>query len=136
MKTRSSAMSAAKAAGAASPEERIGTVVGDRYRIERLLGQGGMGTAYQARHTLVGRRVALKFLNSDLAERQDMLARFRREARVAGELENNHIAAVFDFGLVAGVPYLVMAYLRGQPLSLLLATHGPLPVARDDVSMI
>jgi serine/threonine-protein kinase len=110
---------------------RIGEVLGDRYQLVRLLGAGGMGAVYEARHKLIGRRFAVKLLHPEYAQQPSMLTRFQREARAAGSLENDHIAAVTDFGFAGdGAPYLVMEHLEGEDLAALIARTGPLPVGR------
>src|SRR5450432_894771 len=110
---------------------RIGELVGSKYRIVRMLAEGGMGVVYEAHHTVVRRRFAVKFLRPDLAERRDILTRFQREAEAAGALESEHIAASVDFGIVPdGTPYIVMEYLVGESLAALLEREGRLPVAR------
>jgi eukaryotic-like serine/threonine-protein kinase len=110
---------------------RIGEVIADRYELCRLLGSGGMGVVFEARHKLIGRRFALKLLHPQYAQQPSMLTRFQREARAAGALENEHIAAVTDFGFAAdGAPYLVMEHLDGEDLAAHLARSGPLPVTR------
>jgi len=115
---------------------RIGEVLGDRYELVRLLGAGGMGVVYEARHRVIGRRFAVKLLYPHCAQRPSILTRFQREARAAGSLENEHIAAALDFGLASdGAPYLVMEYLAGQDLAALLAREGSLPAGRA-VSLI
>src|SRR5262245_8162397 len=114
-----------------SEASRVGEVLSEKYRLLRLLGQGGMGTVYEARHELIGRRFAIKFLHKDLALHPQMFARFQREARAAGALESENVAAVTDFGTTTdGAPYLVMEYLDGEDLAKLLARTGPLPVPR------
>jgi eukaryotic-like serine/threonine-protein kinase len=110
---------------------RLGEVVGEKYRLVRLLGEGGMGTVYEARHDVIGRRFAVKFLHAELASHPEILARFRREAQAAGSLENENIAAVTDFGTSPdGAPYIVMEFLEGQDLAKVLALTGPLSVQR------
>jgi serine/threonine-protein kinase len=110
---------------------RVGQVIAEKYRLVRLLGRGGMGEVYEARHVVVGRRFALKLLHPHLAPGSSAVPRFLREARAAGSLENAHIAAVVDFATTSdGVPFLVMEYLEGQSLARLLAMTGPLPVPR------
>jgi eukaryotic-like serine/threonine-protein kinase len=90
-----------------------------------------MGSVYEARHDMIGRRFAVKFLHSELAGHGEILARFRREAQAAGSLENENIAAVTDFGSMPdGAPYIVMEFLEGADLAKVLAQSGPLPVAR------
>jgi serine/threonine-protein kinase len=114
-----------------SADSRIGRVIADKYRILRLLGRGGMGEVYEARHVVVGRRFALKFLREHLNRSRDSLSRFLREAQAAGALDSEHIAAVLDFDTAAdGSPFLVMEYLAGESLAALLAREGPLPVPR------
>jgi serine/threonine protein kinase len=109
----------------------VGKLVGGKYRIVRLLAEGGMGVVYEAQHAVVRRRFAIKFLRPDLAERRDILTRFQREAEAAGALENENVAAAVDFGISEqGAPYIVMEYLVGESLADLLAREGPLPVAR------
>lgn len=114
-----------------SAQSRVGQVIAEKYRIERLLGRGGMGEVYEARHVVVGRRFALKFLHEHLARGRDSLSRFMREAQAAGALDSEHIAAVLDFDTAAdGSPFLVMEYLAGESLATLLKREGPLPVPR------
>jgi eukaryotic-like serine/threonine-protein kinase len=110
---------------------RVGELVGGKYRIGRLLAEGGMGVVYEAQHTVVRRRFAVKFMRRDLAERRDILTRFQREAEAAGALESEHVAAAVDFGIAEdGAPYIVMEYLVGESLTALLGREGPLPVGR------
>jgi serine/threonine-protein kinase len=115
----------------AEKADRIGELVGAKYRIVRLLAEGGMGVVYEAQHVVVRRRFAIKFLRPDLAERRDILGRFQREAEAAGALESENVAAAVDFGIVPdGTPYIVMEYLVGESLWALLQREGPLAVAR------
>ncbi len=110
---------------------RVGELVGAKYRIVRLLAQGGMGVVYEAQHTVVRRRFAVKFLRRDLAERRDILTRFHHEAEAAGALESENVAAAVDFGIAEdGTPYIVMEYLVGESLDALLGREGRLPIAR------
>jgi endoglucanase len=110
---------------------RIGILVGGKYRIVRLLAQGGMGVVFEAQHTVVRRRFAIKFLRRDLADRRDILMRFQHEAEAAGALENEHVAACVDFGISDdGTPYIVMEYLTGEDLASLLERAGRLPFGR------
>ncbi len=110
---------------------RLGQLIAEKYRIERLLGRGGMGEVYQARHIVVGRRFAIKFLHAHLARGRDSASRFLREAQAAGALDSEHIAAVLDFDTAAdGAPFLVMEYLAGESLASGLKREGTLPVPR------
>jgi len=115
----------------AEKANRIGELVGAKYRIVRMLAEGGMGVVYEAQHEVVKRRFAIKFLRPDLAERRDILNRFQREAEAAGALESENVAAAVDFGIATdGTPYIVMEYLVGESLGSLLQREGHLPVAR------
>jgi serine/threonine-protein kinase len=115
--------------GASNP--RLGRTAGGKYKLVRLLGAGGMGEVYEAQHSVVGRRFAIKFLHPELAGNTEIVARFQREAQAAGSLENENIAAVLDAGTDEdGAPYLVMEYLEGEDLAHLLFRAGPLPVPR------
>jgi endoglucanase len=114
-----------------SEASRIGEVVGGKYRIVRLLAKGGMGVVYEAQHTVVRRRFAIKFLRRDLSERRDILTRFQHEAEAAGALENHNVMAAIDFGISDdGAPYIVMEYLVGESLAALLEREGRMPVSR------
>jgi eukaryotic-like serine/threonine-protein kinase len=116
---------------------RVGRTEGGKYKLVRLLGEGGMGAVYEAQHMVVGRRFAIKFLHPDLAGNDEIVARFQREAQAAGGLENENIAAVVDAGTADdGAPYLVMEYLEGEDLAHLLFRTGPLPVPRAAYVMI
>ena len=107
-------------------DSRIGTIV-DKYRIICLRGRGGMGSVYEAQHTVLGRRFAIKLMLPEYATNRDTLRRFENEAKAAGQLEHPNIAAVTDLGRASdGSPYLVMEYLIGQDCSQLLAGVGPL----------
>jgi serine/threonine-protein kinase len=115
--------------GATGP--RAGKVVGGKYRLGRRLGEGGMGEVYEAQHTVIGRRFAIKFLHAYLAQNPETMTRFRHEAETAGGIEHENIGAAVDFGTADdGTPYLVMEYLDGEDLARLLVRQGPLPVAR------
>lgn len=102
-----------------------------KYRILGCIGQGGMGSVYEAVHIVIKRRFALKFLRADLAQNRSALARFQREAEAAGALENENIAQTVDFGIADdGAPYIIMEYLTGCDLARLLRYSGPLPIER------
>ena len=108
-----------------------GKVIAGKYQLVRLLGVGGMGEVYEARHVVVGRRFALKFLRPELTANTDIVSRFQREAQAAGALENENIAAVVDTGTGDdGAPFLVMEYLEGEDLAHLLVSQGRLSVPR------
>jgi serine/threonine protein kinase len=110
---------------------RLDELVGGKYRVVRFLAAGGMGSVYEAQHTVVRRRFAVKFLHHELALRRELLARFQREAEAAGALESENVAAAIDFGIATdGAPYIVLEYLVGESLELLLEREGRLPVER------
>jgi serine/threonine-protein kinase len=110
-------------------DERIGLVVAERYRIARVLGVGGMGGVYEAEHLLIGKKVALKCLHREYARDRDIVERFKREARAATLIGNDHIIDVTDMGdLPDGSPFLVMEFLAGSPLASLC--ERPMPVRR------
>ena len=101
-----------------------------RYRIVRLLGEGGMGAVYLASHVGLGRDVAIKFLHAEFISREDIVGRFRREAQAAAAIRHKNIIEVFDVGVSPqGEPFLVMEYLEGESLAGLLKRVGPLSLA-------
>ncbi|WP_437954563.1 serine/threonine-protein kinase [Sorangium sp. So ce119] len=107
----------------------VGDVLAEKYEVERVLGEGGMGVVVAARHLLLGERVAIKFLLPKARERADLVARFLREGQAAARIRSEHVTRVFDVGTLArGEPYLVMEYLEGTDLKALLRDRGPLPV--------
>ncbi|MEC7524236.1 MAG: protein kinase [Myxococcota bacterium] len=97
----------------AGHEPEVGDVVGQKYVIEALLGRGGMGAVFRASHQITGRRVALKWLLEDDAERRE---RFLREARAMGRLAHPNVVGVLDVGEHEGAIFLVMEHLDGKPL--------------------
>jgi serine/threonine-protein kinase len=112
-------------------DARLGTLLEDKYQIVRELGAGGMGRVYEGLHVRIGRRVAIKFLLPEFAAHSEIVRRFENEARAAGSLEHENIAAVHDFGRsVDGACFLVMDFLTGEDCEKLLAREGPLPVTR------
>jgi cytochrome c peroxidase len=106
----------------------IGETLDDKYRIVRILGQGGMGAVYEAIHTGMGRRVAVKVITQAEALRESTVARFEREARAAGSIDSEQIVQVLDVGKDArsGLPYLVMELLAGEDAEQLVTRVGPL----------
>ncbi|MBN1774246.1 MAG: serine/threonine protein kinase [Deltaproteobacteria bacterium] len=119
----------------ASDPGYVGQVFEERYRILRLIGEGGMGAVYEAEHVVVGRHVAVKLLHPDMARNAQIVTRFHNEARAAGSIGNEHIIEVLDFGKQPA-PYLVMEYLDGRSLSQLLEQEGPLSPSRAAALLI
>ncbi|MGY1832401.1 serine/threonine-protein kinase [Geodermatophilus sp. SYSU D01180] len=104
-----------------------GTTLGGRYRLDGVLGRGGMGTVHAATDVALGRRVAVKVLDPAVADRAGT-SRFRREARALAALDHPHVVSVFDVGVDAAAAWLVMPLLPGPDLQALLGRDGPLPV--------
>jgi serine/threonine-protein kinase len=100
------------------------------YRVEGVAGQGGMGVVYRAQHVHLGRTVALKLLNPELAASEEFRERFIREARAAAELEHPNIVPVYDAGEVDGRLYLAMKFIEGTDLAQVLEREGSLSPER------
>jgi eukaryotic-like serine/threonine-protein kinase len=113
--------------GGASSSSSPGSLIAGKYRIERILGEGGMGIVVAATHEHLDQRYALKFLSPEFAMRTDVVQRFMREARAAVKIESEHVARVMDVGVHEGAPYMVMEYLEGSDLAGIIADRGPLP---------
>lgn len=116
------------------PLDCIGAILSDKYRLERLLGSGGMGSVYLSTHIGTGRDVALKLIAPQFMRNAHFVERFRREARAAGRLRHPHIVDVTDFGFARlgddDVAYLVMEYLDGCSLGQVLREEKSLPLPR------
>jgi serine/threonine-protein kinase len=111
-------------------ESLIGTTLSGRYKVEALLGSGGMGSVYLVQHTQLRRRFALKLLHAETSKVPEMVARFEREAMAAANVDHPNIAFATDFGRTdTGEFFLVLEYLEGQRLRDALA-GGPLEVRR------
>ena len=107
---------------------RPGDVLAGKYRVESVLGAGGMGVVVAAHHIQLDEKVALKFLRPEALGDAECVARFEREARAAVKIKSEHVARVIDVGtLETGAPYIVMEYLDGGDLSGMLAERGPFP---------
>ncbi|OBA80767.1 hypothetical protein A9W99_16010 [Mycobacterium sp. 1164966.3] len=101
-----------------------------RYRLQSVIGQGGMGTVYQAHDTVIGRDVAVKVLPVELGEEPGYRERFRREAHTAARLSEPHIISIFDTGEINGQLYLVMPIVKGIDVHELLQRDGPMSPQR------
>jgi hypothetical protein len=108
---------AASPSSSSDEQYPIGSVLDGRYRIEAVLGTGGMGRVYRAEHIKIGRPVAIKVLHADLNRNREASQRFQREAIASGRLDHPNIVGVSDFGVLDdGACYLVMEVLEGESL--------------------
>ncbi len=106
----------------------MGEVIADKYRIERVIGHGGMGVVVAARHEVLEQLVAIKFLQGEAARDPAVIERFRREARIAAKVRSDYVPHVFDVGTMkAGGRFLVMEYLEGHDLGRELEVRGRIP---------
>jgi serine/threonine protein kinase len=111
-------------------DPRIGTLLAERYRIDALVGEGGMGKVYSAEHVLMRKRLAVKVLRRELTSVPEVVARFEREAMAAGNIEHPNVAAATDFGKLAdGAVFLVLEFVSGHSLRDEIA-RGPFAVDR------
>jgi serine/threonine-protein kinase len=111
-------------------ESLVGGVLSGRYMIERLIGEGGMGAVYQAEHTHMRKRMAVKVLHAEMSRLPEVVARFEREAMAAAHIEHPNVAAATDFGkLEDGSFFLVLEYVEGKSLRDFMA-EGPAEVPR------
>lgn len=109
-------------------ERGVGTTLGGTYRLERLLGSGGMGEVFAGCHLRTGGLVAVKLLRPESARIPAILRRFKDEALVVGSLRHQHIAQVIDFATEpSGTPYIVMELLKGEDLDQRLNRQERLP---------
>ncbi len=116
--------------GVTNPGVDVGDVIAGKYRLHALLGVGGMGVVFAARHTELNGEFALKFLSREALASPQAVGRFQREARAAAKLRSEHAVRVFDVGTHEnGVPYIVMEYLEGGDLGRLLRSGEQLPIA-------
>src|SRR5215831_15831353 len=108
----------------------IGKVLDGRYRIDAVLGEGGMGIVYKAVHTALNKPLAIKVLRAEVSKNEQIVARFKQEAQSASQIGNQHIIDISDFGaLPDGSTYFVMEFLNGKSLTLALC-EGKFPLQR------
>jgi eukaryotic-like serine/threonine-protein kinase len=108
-------------------EHEPGTVIAGKFRIDRRIGEGGMGVVLAATHLQLDEAVALKFLRKDVAH-PELAARFTQEARAAVKLKSEYVARTYDVGVELGDPYIVMEFLDGHDLGQALEASGTLPI--------
>jgi serine/threonine-protein kinase len=117
----------------------VGTLIGGRYRLDAVIGRGGMSTVYKAFDTVLERPVAIKLMHREIATDSDQLERFRREARAVAQLNHPNVVSVIDAGEepagedergdgAAGTPYIVLEYVDGETLKSMIRREGPLPI--------
>lgn len=115
----------------AAAERYLGCTIDNRYRVESIVGEGGMGVVYQCRHKIIDKRVALKILRADLARDTEVTERFLMEAKAASAIQDEHIISISDFGqLPDGAAYFVMEFLEGTPLAMIAGGGRPMPLPR------
>lgn len=112
-------------------EVKEGDILAGKYRVDRVLGAGGMGVVVQATHEVLNDRVALKFLLPEVLRNENIVSRFLREAKAAVQIKNRHVARVVDVGkMETGSPYMVMEFLEGQDLGAALGDGEQLKLDR------
>ena len=131
MTTEQSPETTDEAQEAFSSESLEGRIVAERYRVQKLLGEGGMGAVYRAEHIHMRKIVALKVLHPEMCSVTEVVARFEREAVAAGRIEHPNVATATDFGrLEDGSFFLVLEYAAGRDLRALINAVGALDLAR------
>ena len=113
-----------------SAADRIGSLIASKYRLEALLGEGGMGAVWKAAHVTVGRRFAVKVLHAEVSKHPDAKRRFTHEAQAAAKIGHPAILDVYDLGEDDGELYMVMELLDGESLAQRVA-RGPLPISES-----
>src|SRR4029077_1478947 len=115
--------------GSTTPLAFPGAILAGRYRLEEVVGHGGMGSVWRATHTGLGEQVAVKLVSSAFARSSEALRRFDTEAKSAAKLRSRHVPQVFDNGVLEdGTPYLVMELLHGESLAGRINRLGPIPL--------
>ena len=107
-----------------------GTTIAGRYRVDALIGEGGMARVYRGTDTTLDRPVAIKILREELSHQEDVVSRFRREAHSAAKLSHANIVQVYDTGVDAGKYYIVMEYLPEADLKQIIEEYAPLPLRK------
>src|SRR5256885_648105 len=117
--------------GAAKSGDLVGSVVADRYRIVKKLGEGGMGAVYLGEHVKMGRKSAIKVMTQAMASDGDAIARFNREAANAARITHPNVCAIYDFGETPdGMIYLAMEFVEGSSLTSIIEKEGALAPQR------
>ena len=109
----------------------VGSIIAERYHVQKQLGAGGMGRVYLAEHVKMGRQSAIKVLHPAMAGDAEAIGRFNREAANASRIDHPNVAAIYDFGETHdGLLYLAMQYVEGQTLTQIMKATGALPPLR------
>lgn len=109
----------------------IGTKIAGRYTVLSIVGRGGMGVVYKAKHDLMDRLVAIKMLHSHLVSDAEALKRFHREAKAVSRVQHPHTITLYDFGITpSGQPFIVMDYIEGTHLKRIISQYGPVPLSK------
>ena len=111
------------------PDDEVGQEIAG-YRLEEVIGRGGMGVVYRAEHLRLGRKVALKLVAPQIAREPKFRERFLRESRTAGALDHPNVVPMYDAGEADGRLYIAMRFVDGADLSMLIAREGKLDPAR------
>src|SRR3954470_18655088 len=109
----------------------VGTLLDGRYRIDAVVGSGGMSTVYRAFDTVLERPVAIKLMHREIARDSDQLERFRREARAVAQLNHPHVVQVIDAGEDDAMPYIVLEYVEGETLKQRIKGAGRLTIVES-----
>jgi serine/threonine-protein kinase len=113
------------------PDPLLGQTIDGRYKVEKMLGQGGMGIVYKAQHVILQKALAVKVLRADVSKDQEIMSRFRQEAQSASAIGSQHIIDISDFGqLPDGSTYFVMEFLGGRELTKVIESDRPIPPER------
>lgn len=107
-----------------------GSLIAERYRVDHLIGEGGVALVYRGTDLSLERQVAIKILRDELSDQEDVVARFRREAHSAAKLNNPHIVQIYDTGVEDGRYYIIMEYLPELNLKEIIRRYAPLPLDR------
>src|SRR4029079_1360377 len=108
-------------------------IVAERFRLNRLLGRGGMGSVWHATHLGLDTECAAKFIEGEFASLPEAQARFEREAKAAAQLRSPHVVQILDHGVSEGVPYIAMELLDGEDLGKRLMRLGRMPLPETGV---
>ena len=109
----------------------IGTILGGRYRLVELIGQGGMARIYRAHDKQLDRDVAVKLLRPEYGRDPDFGSRFRQEAQAAASLNHPNVVSVYDYGQDEAGPFIVMELVAGEDLAAIVKRSGALPPRRS-----